>query len=155
METARAARQPYVLVVDTSAAVAAILEEPHADAIRQTLSQARERLMSAATAIELGVVLEARLGAAGNAAFERFLRESRIVLVDVDRAQVDRAMTAWRRFGKGNHRARLNLGDLFTYALADAPGRAILCVGDSFAATDLPVVPGRRTSVVTSDAEDL
>jgi ribonuclease VapC len=132
-----------VLVVDTSAAVAAILDEPGATAIRRALDQARERLMSTATAIELGVVLEARLGAAGAAAFERFLRDARLELVDVDRTQVDRALTAWRRFGKGNHAARLNLGDLFTYALADEPGRAILCVGDDFAATDLPVLPGR------------
>jgi ribonuclease VapC len=126
--------------------------EPEASAIRQALDEARERLMSTGTAIELGVVLEAKLGAAGGAAFERFVRDSRIVLVDLDRQQVDRALTAWRRFGKGNHPARLNLGDLFTYALADAPGRAILCVGDDFAATDLPVVPvGHPTGKRVSD----
>jgi ribonuclease VapC len=132
-----------VVVVDTSAALAIMFDEPEGRAVRAALKAVSIRLMSTATAIELGVVLQARRGASSRATLDRFLRTVRIELVDVDQAQVDRALTAWQRFGKGNHPARLNLGDLFTYALADAPGRAILCVGDDFAATDLPVVPGR------------
>ncbi len=55
-----------------------------------------------------------------------------------------------RGLGKGHHAARLNLGDLFTYALADAGGRrAIPCVGDDFAATDMPGVPGRQREAAT------
>ncbi len=138
-----------IVVVDTSAALAILLDEPEAQAIRATLKAASVRLMSTATAIELGVVLQARRGPSSRATLDRFLRAAGIELVDVDRSQVDRALTAWRRFGKGNHQARLNLGDLFTYALADAPGRAILCVGDDFAATDLPVVPGRPRGAAT------
>jgi ribonuclease VapC len=139
----RTTREPTaeVVVVDTSAILAILLDEPTAPAVRAALKAADVRLMSTATAIELGVVLQAKRGPSSRATLGRFLRATGIELVDVDSEQVDRAWTAWSRFGKGNHPARLNLGDLFTYALADAPGRAILCVVHDFAATDLPTVP--------------
>ena len=55
--------------------------------------------------------------------------------------QADRALEGWRRFGKGRHRAALNLGDCFTYGLAVAVDHPVLCVGDDFVRTDVEVVP--------------
>jgi hypothetical protein len=56
-------------------------------------------------------------------------------------------MSGWRRYGKGRHRAGLNSGDCFTYALADRTGHPVLCTGDDFAATDITVVrPGTELS---------
>ena len=63
--------------------------------------------------------------------------------VDADLAA--RAMSGWRRYGKGRHPAGLNFGDCFTYALAERTGHPVLCTGDDFAATDITVVRPRPT----------
>lgn len=97
-------------------------------------------LMSAASLVELGIVLEARLGPVGNAAIERFLRASHLEVVEVDEDTAHAAIDGWRRFGKGRHPAGLNYGDSFVYALAFMAGATVLCVGDDFSQTDLPVV---------------
>lgn len=131
----------HVTVVDTSAAVANLLGEPTAGAIDAALARSDGAIISAATLVELGIVLEARLGPIAQTKIDRFLRDARIDVVPVDRAQVDHALEGWRRFGKGNHPAALNLGDCLSYALASATTRPVLCVGDDFARTDLEVVP--------------
>ena len=65
--------------------------------------------------------------------------------VDADLA--DRAMSGWRRYGKGRHPAGLNFGDCFTYALADRTGHPVLCTGEDFAATDVTVVRPPRAEL--------
>ncbi|HET7326892.1 MAG TPA: type II toxin-antitoxin system VapC family toxin [Nocardioidaceae bacterium] len=130
------------VVVDTSAAVAVILGEDGAERIVGHLETAGTRLMSTAGRLELGIVIEARFGRAGGDAVERFLRDAAIRLVDVDADAAERAMGAWRRYGKGRHRAALNYGDCFAYALAERSGMPLLCTGQDFAATDLDVLPG-------------
>jgi len=132
------------LVVDTSAAVAVILAEPGSEELAGRLEDALVRLMSAATRVELGIVIEARLWPAGQDVIERFLRDAKVDVVPVDADLADRAMSGWRRYGKGRHPAGLNWGDCFTYALADRTGHPVLCTGDDFAATDIAVVrPGK------------
>ena len=128
------------MVVDTPAAVAVLLGEPGSDDLLGHLDRAAARLMSAATRVELGIVIEARLGPAGADVISRFLRDADIEIVDVDIDAADRALSAWRRYGKGRHRASLNFGDCFTYALAERTGLPLLCTGDDFAATDLEVI---------------
>ena len=98
------------------------------------------RLMPAATLVELGMVIEARFWPAGQDVVERFLRDARVDIVPVDKEMAARAISAWRRYGKGRHPAGLNFGDCFTYALAEQTGRPVLCTGDDFSATDLPVL---------------
>lgn len=127
-------------MVDTSAAVAMLASEKRGAALREHLGRAETRLMSAATLLEVGIVMEARLGPAGANIVDRFIRDGGIEIVPLDRTHVDRALEGWRRFGKGRHPAALNLGDCFSYALAAATGHPILCVGDDFAATDLEAV---------------
>ncbi len=58
-------------------------------------------------------------------------------LVPVTSAQVEAARRAWRRFGRGNHPARLNFGDCFAYGLAEATGEPLLFKGKDFAQTDI------------------
>ncbi|MGH3836143.1 MAG: type II toxin-antitoxin system VapC family toxin [Pseudonocardiaceae bacterium] len=128
------------VVVDTSAAVAVVLDEPGSDDLVGCLESAAARLMSAASRVELGIVIEARLGPAGVDAISRFLRDADIVVVDLDIDAADRALSAWRRYGKGRHRAALSFGDCFAYALAERTGLPLLCTGDDFAATDLEVI---------------
>ncbi|MGQ0519804.1 MAG: type II toxin-antitoxin system VapC family toxin [Actinomycetota bacterium] len=129
------------VVVDTSAAVAILLGEPAAEDLLAALAGGEPRLVSAATLVELGIVLEARLGPAGSGIVDRFVRDGGIEVVDFDRTHADRALEGWRRFGKGRHPAGLNLGDCFAYGLAVAGGHPVLCVGDDFARTDAGVVP--------------
>lgn len=129
------------VVVDTSAAVAILLSEAHAESLLAALDAAEERLMSAATFVELGAVIEAKLRPSGAGITTRFVDEGGIEVVAFDRSQADRALEGWRRFGKGRHPAALNLGDCFTYGLAIAANQPVLCVGDDFAQTDVEVVP--------------
>lgn len=128
------------LVVDTSAAVAVILGEPGGGEIAAHLENALTRMMPAAIRVELGIVIEARLGPAGQDVIDRFLCDAKIDIVSVDADLAARAMSGWRRYGKGRHAAGLNFGDCFTYALAERTGLPVLCTGDDFAATDIPVV---------------
>lgn len=128
------------VVIDTSAAVAVLLSEPPAEAILAVVDAADPRLMSAATFVEVGVVMEARLGPSGESIVDRFVRDGAVDVVSFDRTQADRALEGWRRFGKGRHPAALNLGDCFTYGLAVATGEPLLCVGGDFTRTDVTVV---------------
>lgn len=132
------------LVVDTSAAVAVILSELGGEELAGHLEDALTRMMPTAIRVELGIVIEARLGPAGQDVVDRFLRDARIDIVSVDADLADRAMSGWRRYGKGRHPAALNFGDCFTYALAERTGLPVLCTGDDFAATDISVVRPRR-----------
>jgi len=132
------------LVVDTSAAIAIILAEPGCDELADHLENALARLMPAAIRVELGIVIEARLWPAGQDVVDRFLRDAKIDIVPVDADLAARAMSGWRRYGKGRHPAGLNFGDCFTYALAERTGHPILCIGDDFASTDIAVVRPQR-----------
>ena len=96
--------------------------------------------MPAAIRVELGIVIEARLWPAGQDVVDRFLRDAKIDIVAVDEDLAARAMSGWRRYGKGRHRAALNFGDCFTYALAERTGHPVLCTGDDFAATGISVL---------------
>ena len=128
------------VVVDTSAAVAVILGEAGGDELAEHLDNAVARLMSAAIRVELGIVIEARFWPAGQDVVERFLRDAQVEIVPVDADLAARAMSGWRRFGKGRHPAGLNFGDCFSYALAEQSGHPVLCTGDDFAATDIDVI---------------
>jgi ribonuclease VapC len=132
------------LVVDTSAAVAIVLGEPGSEELLVRLEAALARLMSAAIRVELGIVIEARLWPAGQDVVDRFLRDAKIDIVPVDADLAARAMSGWRRYGKGRHPAGLNFGDCFTYALAERTGHPVLCTGDDFAATDIAVIRPER-----------
>ena len=128
------------VVLDTSAVVAILQGEQGNAALVERLATASPRLLSTAARVELGIVFEARFGAAGRDLVDRFLRDAAVELVDVTAETAERAMSAWRRFGKGRHPAGLNLGDCFSYALADQSGLPLLCTGEDFAATDLEVI---------------
>jgi ribonuclease VapC len=93
----------------------------------------------AAIRVELGIVIEARLWPAGQDVVDRFLRDAKIDIVAVDEELAARAISGWRRYGKGRHPAALNFGDCFTYALAERTGYPVLCTGDDFAATGISV----------------
>ena len=126
------------MVVDTSAIVAVLFGETGSADIERALL--RERcVMSAATRVELGIVVEAKTGPAGTQLLEELLARVAIEIVPLDGDMALAAIVAWRRFGKGRHRAGLNLGDTYAYALSQHLGEPLLFVGDDFSHTDVTI----------------
>jgi ribonuclease VapC len=132
------------MVVDTSAIVAILFRETDAALFEQALASAPVRLMSAVTRVELSLVVEGRKGNEGRLDLERLLNAASFDIVSVTAQQASIAIEAFRRFGKGRHKAGLNIGDCFSYALASATGRSLLFKGDDFIHTDIrPALPAR------------
>ena len=125
------------MVLDTSALLAMLLDEPEAEVFRGALEDDPTRLLSAATLLETAVVIEARKGEAAGRELDLFIHKAEITVVPVESDQVLEARRAWRRFGKGRHPAGLNFGDVFAYALARTAGEPLLFKGDDFARTDI------------------
>lgn len=125
------------LVVDTSALIAVLNEEPLADRLEEAMKSAASLSLSAASLVEAGIVAERLAGAPGGLELDRLIRRLRIAVVPVTAEQADLAREAYRRFGKRRHPAGLNFGDCFSYALARALDEPLLFVGDDFARTDV------------------
>jgi len=128
------------MVIDTSALVAIFLGEPERKTFLQHILLAETRLISAANALETGIVLEARRGEPAGREFDLFVVRAKLEVVPVDAEQVEIARAAWRKYGKGRHAAGLNFGDCFAYALAKFSGQEILAKGGDFRFTDIEVV---------------
>jgi len=127
------------MVIDTSAMIAILLNEPAAERLIAALEADHTRLVSAATVVETALVMLGRYGEAGDPPLDRLLRGIGAGVVPVDDDQVVLARDAAVRFGRGRHAAALNFGDCFSYALAVARGEPLLFVGDDFAKTDVEV----------------
>lgn len=125
------------MVLDTSALLVLLLDEPEAEAFRTAVEDDRTRLVSAATLLETGIVIEVRKGEAAGRELDLLIHKAEITVVPVDTEQVAEARRAYRRFGRGRHAAGLNLGDVFAYALARTSGEPLLFKGDDFARTDI------------------
>ncbi len=125
------------MVIDTSAIVAIAFNEPEAETYEQKIVDAPRRFISAATVLELAIVIEARLGEAGAAELDLWLYKAGVEVVAVDAEQIAVARRAWRSYGKGRHPAGLNYGDCFSYALAKTRNEPLLFKGDDFSRTDM------------------
>lgn len=126
------------MVIDTSAIVALIEAEPTAEALLLAIQSDEQRLVSAVSVLEAGIVLESRRPASGRAALDRLLEALSIEIVPFDADQLARARDGFRRFGRGRSaKARLNFGDCCSYALAKSLDEPLLFVGDDFSHTDL------------------
>lgn len=125
------------MVLDTSAVVAILFDEPERPNFNRHVSEDPIRLLSAVNRVELICVIEGRKRDAGRFALERFLAEAEIDIVAVDRSHADLACEAFRRFGKGRHSAALNIGDCFAYALAKVTGEPLLYKGNDIIRTDI------------------
>lgn len=128
------------MVIDSSALAAILFGEPERRPFIEAIEAAGTRLLSVANWVEISIVIEARYGAEGARDLERFIESAGIEIVPVDAEQGRLASDAWVRFGKGRHRAALNFGDCFAYALASATGHALLFKGEDFVHTDLAFV---------------
>jgi ribonuclease VapC len=127
------------VIVDTSAVVAVIFREPGYEALVEKLAGGPPSGIGAATLVETGIVVSARLGRDARGLLARFVQEAGLAVVPFGEAHSSTAVDAWLRFGRGRHPAALNLGDCLAYATAKLAARPLLCVGDDFARTDLEI----------------
>jgi ribonuclease VapC len=125
------------MVIDTSALAAIFFHEPERDAFRSAIIAASTRLISAATVLEAGMVIEGRRGGGAGREFDLFVVRTQMKIVPIDAELAELARSAWRKYGKGRHPAGLNYGDCFSYALAKATGEPLLAKGTDFAKTDV------------------
>ena len=125
------------MIVDTSALIAVLYGEPEARDFVERIRAADVCRISVANHVELSMVVESQLGPNGTRQVDAFLRRAGVVVEPVTIEQGDLARQAFLDFGKGRHKAALNFGDCFAYALARATGEALLFKGDDFALTDI------------------
>jgi ribonuclease VapC len=125
------------MVLDTSALIALLTMEPESARLAAALESDTTRLISAATVVEAGMVIEARYGSDGGRELDLLIAKAGLSIEAVTAEQADVAREAWRRYGKGRHSAGLNFGDCFSYALAKVAGEPLLFKGDDFNQTDI------------------
>jgi ribonuclease VapC len=128
------------LVADTSALLATLLAEPSRDAVLVALAETETALISSCCLLEASIVTTSRLGEAGQAELDHLLDIFAVEVVSFTPDQAALAADAWRRFGKGRHRAALNIPDCCAYALAESRGLPLLAVGNDFAFTEVEMV---------------
>jgi ribonuclease VapC len=126
-----------MIVIDTSAIIAILRDEPERRSFTEAIERADQCLMSAVSFVETSMVMEARNGYDGLRDFDLFLLKAGIALEPVDSEQAKVARSAFIRFGKGRHEAHLNFGDCFSYALAKVMGAPLLFKGNDFIRTDI------------------
>ncbi|MGA9353083.1 MAG: type II toxin-antitoxin system VapC family toxin [Terriglobales bacterium] len=126
------------MIIDTSAVIAILNDEPEAAAFAEAIERALDRRISAVNYVEAAAVIDTDRDPIATRRFDELLREADVVIEGVSENQARIARAAYRDFGRGSgHPARLNFGDCFAYALAKAKGEPLLFKGDDFARTDV------------------
>src|SRR5437764_188568 len=121
------------MVIDTSALVAILLDEPERHRFNQQIAADAVRLLSAVTLVETAIVLTSRKGPRAQAELDLYVVKAALEIVPVRAEHAAIACDAYRLYGKGRHPAGLNFGDVFAYALAKATGEPLLFKGQDFA----------------------
>jgi ribonuclease VapC len=126
------------MIVDSSALVAVIKDEPDGPRMAHIMDSAKEIRVSAASYFETSIVIDGLHSPAQSARWDELVEKMEMVIEPVTEAQAKIARQAYRDFGKGSgHPAGLNFGDCFTYALAREKREPVLWKGDDFGHTDL------------------
>ena len=126
-----------LMVIDTSAIIAVLLNEATAARVAQAIETGSPRLISAANLPEASIVIESRKDEAGGRELDLFFYRTAIEVVAVDQDQAEIARLGWRRFGEGRHPAGLNYGNCFAYAVAKTGRLPLLYQGNDFRQTDI------------------
>ena len=125
------------MIVDSSVIVAILAGEKQAQAFAEALAQAPFRHISAANYVETAIVVDSRADPIFSRSLEDLIRDARIIIESVTPEQARLAREACSTFGRCRHRAGLNFGDCFAYALAKDKGEPLLFKGGDFAHTDI------------------
>jgi ribonuclease VapC len=129
------------MVLDTSAILAILQDEPERLKFSEALEDADIRSMSAASFVETSMIIESRYGSDGMRDLDLLIAKASIALEPVDAEQAHLARQAFRQYGKSRHPAGLNFGDCFSYALARFTAEALLFKGKDFSRTDIECHP--------------
>ncbi len=124
------------MVIDASALLAILKAEDEHVSFLHAIARAPIKRLSPVNWFEAAIVAE-RSSPEGRATLEEFVRDAQIRIMPVESDHMMLAHEAWRNFGKGRHRASLNLGDCFAYALAKHVREPLLFKGDDFRKTDI------------------
>ena len=127
------------MILDTSVIIAILRNEPDADELAAVIESADVRRMSAASYVEAAILTDSNRDPVLSRRLDSFLHEAIITMEPVTVEQAQLAREAYRDFGKGRHRAGLNFGDCFAYALAKDKGEPLLFKGEDFRKTDVEV----------------
>jgi ribonuclease VapC len=127
------------MVVDTSAIVAILQEEPGFEVLLDKLADAPSRSITAVNYMEASIVLITLRGHLAESDLDSFLVDAAIHVIPISVTLAQLAREAFRLYGKGRHPAKLNLGDCFSYALAKQTGEPLLFKGNDFSRTDVRV----------------
>src|SRR5258708_28368716 len=125
------------MILDSSAVLAILFREPGCEIFENALADAHACRISAASFVEVSILLESRAGDAAIRHCDALFRQARIVIEAVTEEQALLARQAYSDYGKGRHPAGLNFGDCFAYALAKSSGEPLLFKGDEFRRTDI------------------
>jgi ribonuclease VapC len=131
------------MIIDTSALLAILRDEPEAPAYAEAIQRAGTRRISAASFVEVAAIIDGGGDPVASRGVDDLLDAAHITIDPVTPAQARIARAAFRDFGRGSgHPARLNLADCFSYALAKATGERLLFKGKDFVHTDIePALP--------------
>lgn len=135
------------MVIDTSALIAILQDEPERAEFNRAIDAAERRALSVVSFVEASMVIETRYGADGVRDLDLLIAKAGIELVAVDTNQAHAARNAFRIYGKGRHPAGLNFGDCFPYALARTEGEPLLFKGLDFSQTDVAVATERVAGI--------
>lgn len=131
------------MIIDTSALIAILRAEVDASAMAHAIERAQSRRISAANYLEAAVVIDGSRDPVASRRFDELVNEAELVVEPVTHEQARIAREAYRDFGKGSgHKAGLNFGDCFAYALAKTTGEPLLFKGDDFGHTDITPAAG-------------
>jgi ribonuclease VapC len=125
------------MILDTSAVIAILLQEPGYEELFEKVLRARRMGIGAPTVAETGLVLSSKLATDATGMLERFLQRFEIACVPFGEAHWKEAVEAFMRYGRRRHAASLNFGDCLSYATARLASEPLLCTGSDFAKTDL------------------
>lgn len=125
------------MVIDTSAVVAILRNEPETTRLEKALVSDPIRLVPATCVLEARMVLVSRRGEHALAEIDLWLRKIEADIIPIDSELVDLATQAWLTYGKGRHAAALNFADCLSYALAKRTDEPLLFIGKDFAQTDI------------------
>lgn len=128
------------MIVDSSAIVAVLLQQPGYKPVLEHLEAGPPPAVGGPTLVETGIVLTARLALRGKSLLGRFVTETGMRVLPFTDEHWTVAVDAYVRYGKGRHPAALNFGDCLTYATCRIAGEQLLCLGDDFPRTDLELV---------------
>lgn len=127
------------MIIDPSAIVAIVRDEPDAYRFLAAIDADPVRMMATPSLLECAMVIEGPKGPRAGDELDHLLARLKIEPVAFSADHLALARQAFRRFGKGRHRAALNFGDCIAYALSKASGEPLLFKGEDFRLTD--VVP--------------